>query len=175
MEAYPQPLAIACSRQLGPATGRLAGPLVAPLVGRRGGPKPKPLISIITGTRAESPGTVTLAWMLTESCGEAELSTWPTTVRVMVGPPPLAPRVVAVTSHVTGGTFGGMRPYTSRSKSSRISARRAGHCAAVVTFVPSFIFSTSGIVSAYRLALASSNVDWSRGLGPGRSALTPNW
>jgi hypothetical protein len=46
-------------------------------------------------------------------------------------PPPIgSPFSLLTTSHFTAGMFFGTRPYTSRSNSSLISARRFVHCAA---------------------------------------------
>ena len=165
---------MACSCHVGPG-GRGRGVKPGRVDGRRGGPKPKPLNSTIVGTGLPAAGVVTLACTSTVMDGVAVLSTWPIIVRVTVATPATVPGVVAVTVQVIGGTLAGMRPYTSRSNSSAISARRAGHCAAVVTGVPSARLSTSGIDAAYRLAWASSNVAGSLGLGPERMARTPNW
>jgi hypothetical protein len=63
---------------------------------------------------------------------------------VRTGTLPKFSSTVPFTSQVTLGMFFGRRPYTSRSNSSTISARRAFHCAADVTFVPLFITSGSG-------------------------------
>src|SRR6266566_7109124 len=81
--------------------------------------------------------------------------------------------LVLVTSQVTLGTFFGTRPYTSRSKSSWISARRAFHCLTVVTLLPFFIVMSSG--SGYLFAVASSKVVWLFGSAPRRRALIPSW
>ena len=51
---------------------------------------------------------------------------------------------VSATDQVTFGTSFGMRPTTSRSKSSMISLRRVSHCALVVTLVPFFSTISSG-------------------------------
>ena len=51
---------------------------------------------------------------------------------------------VSATVHVTFGTLAGMRPTTSRSKSSMISLRRVSHCALVVTLAPLFSVMSSG-------------------------------
>ena len=50
----------------------------------------------------------------------------------------MVPVSVAHDVHVTLGTFFGIRPYTSRSKSSTNSARRRVQSAALVTLCPSF-------------------------------------
>ncbi len=93
--------------------------------------------------------------------------------------PPSTPSAFSVTVHVTFGTFFGMRPMTSRSKSSAISGRRfSHHCFGVVTFLPFFSVRTSGIFGN-GFASDSSKFAWfgadSLPLGPGRSALMPSW
>jgi hypothetical protein len=111
---------------------------------------------IITGT-----GVVTSAGVTSVNCtstaidGQAELSTWPTNCLPTTGKLPIVPRALSATVHVTFGTFGGIRPTTSRSKSSTISLRRSGHIAAAVTLRPSFNVSASGR-SGKGLASASS-------------------
>ena len=89
--------------------------------------------------------------------GQAELSTVPRSCLAMTALLPTTRSVACVTTvHVTFGTFFGTRPKTSRSKSSTISGRRTfHHCAAVVTFWPSFVTSGSG-KSGKGLALAGS-------------------
>ena len=158
--AYPHPLASTCCCQGGPlgasppragsvvAPGRVVGPRAVPRAPRAPAKAPNPPAPncIITGT-----GPVALAGvdsetaMFTLICGYDELSTWPTSCLVIIGTPPLAPRVVLVTSQVTLGVSLGVRPYTSRSKSSRISGRRLSHhvCASV-TFCPFFNSNGSG-------------------------------
>ena len=99
-------------------------------------------------------GTTTASLMSTLMEGAAELSMWPITRRAITGRPPTVVLMVSVTSHVTFGTLAGMRPTTSRSKSSAISGRRCFHqLSAVVTLAPFFKVRTSG-QSGKGLALA---------------------
>jgi hypothetical protein len=121
------------------------------------GPPPPNCMMIGTGPVAFA-GVTSVMPMLTVMAGYEELSTRPISCLVITGtsligcgapppnpPPPIgSPVSVLTTSHVTAGVFLGTRPYTSRSKSSLISARRAFHCAAVVTRRPLFMTSGSG-------------------------------
>src|SRR5215471_18750515 len=88
-----------------------APPGPAPPPRRPPKPPPNPPNSITMGTGPVAlAGTVKLAWMFTEICGYALLSTCPTKVLVTVGMPPLLPSVVAVTSQFTLGVFDGILP-----------------------------------------------------------------
>ena len=142
------------------------------------GPPPPNCMTI--GTRPVAlAGVTTVNPMLTVIAGYDELSTRPIscfviTATSLIGceapppnpPPPIgSPVSLLTTSHLTAGMFLGTRPYTSRSKSSLISARRAFHCDAVVTRVPFSITSGSGS-SGYGLAVASSYVATWYGSGP---------
>ena len=100
-------------------------------------------------------GVLKVAWRSTLIDGSAELSTCPMSCFVTTGTLPNVSSMVLNTRHVTFGNTFGRRPYTSRSNSSMISARRALHCAGVVTFEPLFITSGSGSVG-YGVAFASS-------------------
>src|SRR5437879_8769493 len=87
--------------------------------------------------------------------GYAELSTCPTNCFSTTGKTPAFESVVFFTAQVTLRALGGMRPTTSRSKSSTISGRRRfHHCSADVTFCPLFNVSASGR-SPYGFAFAS--------------------
>ena len=101
---------------------------------------------IITGTGPFAfPGVTSVISISTLIAGYAELSTCPTNCFSMTGKTPVFESVVVLTVQVTLGTFGGMRPSTSRSKSSTISGRRwFHHCSADVTFCPLFNVSASG-------------------------------
>jgi len=76
--------------------------------------------------------------------GCAELSTWPTSLRPSTGVEPMTVFTVSATVHVTFGTLAGIRPTTSRSKSSMISLRRVSHCALVATLAPLSSVMSSG-------------------------------
>src|SRR6185312_2201581 len=93
------------------------------------------MISTGTGPLALAGSTVS-AFTSTLISGAAELSAWPVMTAVVTGALPRVSASLAVTDHVTFGTLAGMRPYISRSRSSAISARRFGHCAALVTLAP---------------------------------------
>ena len=84
---------------------------------------------IITGTGPfASAGSTSVIGMSTAMDGYAELSTWPTSCLPTTRRPPTRAGVGRRRpSTSTFGTFFGMRPYTSRSKSSTISARRRAH------------------------------------------------
>ncbi len=112
---------------------------------------------IITGTGPFAfRGVTSVISMSTLIDGYAELSTCPTNFFSTTGKTPAFESLVLFTAQVTLGTLGGMRPTTSRSKSSTISGRRCfHHCSADVTFCPFFNVSASGR-SPYRFAFASS-------------------
>src|SRR5207248_1512307 len=95
---WAQPLSSACCAHEG-------GP---PPSGRN--PPPNPYWRTIGTLPAARFGTVKLAWMATLIRGKAPLSTVPTSVLVTVAIPPLSPSSALVTSHLTFGTFLGMRP-----------------------------------------------------------------
>ena len=112
---------------------------------------------IITGTGfVASFGVTSVIWISTVIDGNDELATWPTSCRPMTACDPSDHSSVAVADHVTFGTLRGIRPTTSRSKSSTISGRRCVfQTRADVTFVPFASVSTSGRIG-YGLASASS-------------------
>ena len=87
-----------------------ASPFGAALPGAPPGLGPKPN-SIITGTGPTAlAGVVRVSWMSTVICGHLALSTWPTSVFTTVNTSPTFSPVVAISSHVTGGTSFGTRP-----------------------------------------------------------------
>ena len=112
---------------------------------------------IITGTGPFAfPGITSVISIFTLIDGYAELSACPINCFSMTGKTPAFESVLLFTVQVTLGTLDGMRPTTSRSKSSTISGRRSlHHCSADVTFCPLFNVSASGR-SPYGLAFASS-------------------
>lgn len=112
---------------------------------------------MITGTGpAAWAGMVSVSAIVTDISGSEALSTCPANCFVMTGISPFVPEVLLVTSQVIAGMCFGVRPYTSRSKSSRISGRRCFHrLSAVVTRWPFFNLSGSGRTGK-GLALASS-------------------
>jgi hypothetical protein len=88
-------------------------------------------------------GVDIVAWIVTDTCGYAELSTTPRKTFVRTFPF----TVLLATSHFTCGTSLGILPYISRSKSSTISGRRFSyHVFSSVTFVPSLHVIMSGSV-----------------------------
>ena len=80
----------------------------------------------------------------TVMAGYALLSTRPVRAFTVTGMPSTDSSAVLVTYHATFGVAVGVRPYTSRSKRSLISARRRFQSAGVRTGVPSSNFSGSG-------------------------------
>src|SRR4029079_1626751 len=109
-------------------------------------PKPNPPNIIRTGTFSlASLGVPTVIAIVTSIDGQSELSTRPCSCfSTTVFPATVVSRVSA-TVQVTLGTFGGIRPMTSRSKSSTISGRRCfHHASAVFTRWPFFSASGSG-------------------------------
>jgi hypothetical protein len=101
---------------------------------------------IITGTGFIAAfGVTSVICMSTVIDGNDELSTWPVSCRPMTGRDPSDHSSDAVADHVTLGTLRGIRPMTSRSKSSTISGRRCVfQTRADVTFVPFASVSASG-------------------------------